>query len=78
MEGDYYEKRAKIPIEKREKWAKEQAFIRNKIIMQDDFKWKVEELELVAGVDISFSGKFQNGACAGLVIYSLKTKKIIY
>jgi deoxyinosine 3'endonuclease (endonuclease V) len=46
--------------------------------MQDDFKWKVEELELVAGVDISFSGKFQNGACAGLVIYSLKTKKIIY
>ncbi len=29
-------------------------------------------------MDVSFSGKFQNGACAGLVIYSVKAKKIIY
>lgn len=33
---------------------------------------------MVGGVDISFSSKFQNGACAGLVIYSVKAKKIIY
>ena len=32
----------------------------------------------MAGVDVSFSSKFPNGACAGLVIYSIKQKKIIY
>jgi deoxyinosine 3'endonuclease (endonuclease V) len=35
-------------------------------------------VELIGGVDVSFSGKFENGACAGLLIYSVKRKKIIY
>ena len=26
----------------------------------------------------SFSGKFTNGACAGLTIYSIASKKILY
>lgn len=78
MEKDYHEKRATIPKEKREMWSREQAFIRSKISLNDEYEWKIEGLELVGGVDISFSSKFQNGACAGLVIYSVKAKKIIY
>ena len=47
-------------------------------MLNDSFTWSLDNLELVAGVDISFSGKYQNGACAGLVIYSVKYKKILY
>jgi len=78
MELDYNEKRARLPAEKKEKWMKEQAYIRSQISEVDSFPWKVEDLELVAGVDVSFSSKFPNGACAGLVIYSIKQRKIIY
>lgn len=46
--------------------------------MEDKFDWSIEKLDLVAGVDISFSGKFTNGACAGLTIYSIVSKKILY
>ena len=78
MEADYHQKRAQIPPEKKQKWTEEQAYISNKIIINDYFTWQIQQLELVAGVDVSFSGKFQNGACAGLIIYSVKQKKIIY
>jgi hypothetical protein len=32
----------------------------------------------VGAVDVSFSGRYENGASAGLVIYSIKLKKVIY
>ena len=44
----------------------------------DEFDWKVEEVELIGGVDVSFSGKYKNGACVGLIVYSVKMRKIVY
>ena len=44
--------------EKRKLWEAEQIYIRDKIVDHDLFNWEVDDVELVAGVDISFSGKF--------------------
>ena len=44
----------------------------------DEFNWKVEELRFIAGVDISFSSKFENGACSALVVWDCQIKKIVY
>lgn len=52
--------------------------MKQKIIEYDDFAWKIEELRYIAGVDISFSGKFENGACAALVIYDTKYNNLVY
>lgn len=35
-------------------------------------------MRLIAGVDVSFSGRYENGACAALLIYDALEKKIVY
>jgi len=38
----------------------------------------VATIKYVAGVDISFSGKYEHGGCAGLIIYDVDLRKIVY
>ena len=59
-------------------WEKEQFLIKERIIEKDDFHWNLENLRYVAGVDVSFSGKFKDGACAGLIIWDFQKAKIVY
>ena len=45
---------------------------------KNDFKWDLNSLDLVAGVDISASKQENDIACAALVIYSCKLNKIVH
>lgn len=60
------------------RWKNQQKYVKGLISEVDAFKGSVQDIRLVAGVDISFSSKFQNGACAGLVIYDTFDRKIVY
>ena len=73
-----YQKRFTMGQNKKKKWEDEQTFIRSQIIETDMPGFDVNEVKLVAGVDISFSGKFQDGACSGLLIYDVSKRKIVY
>jgi deoxyinosine 3'endonuclease (endonuclease V) len=48
------------------------------IIEKNDFHWNLEELDLVAGVDISASKEDPDVACAALVVFSCKLKQEVY
>lgn len=63
---------------KKKKWEDEQTFIRSQIVEKDMPGFDINEVKLVAGVDISFSGKFQDGASSGLLIYDVDKRKIVY
>lgn len=54
----YKEKLSKISPEKRSKWEKEQNYIKTLISEVDELPCPLDQINLVAGVDISFSGKF--------------------
>lgn len=56
----------------------EQKFIRERVIEKNDFKWDINTLDLVAGVDISASKEDPDVACSALIVYSCKSKKIVY
>lgn len=43
---------------KKQKWEKEQNHIRNLIVEKDRPNFNPDNVKIVAGVDISFSGKF--------------------
>ena len=69
---------AQVPPQIRAKWEEEQKKVRSLIIEKNDFKWDVNTLDLVAGVDISAAKKDTDVACAALVIYSCKMKTSLY
>lgn len=64
--------------QKKKKWEDEQNYIRSLIAESDSAGFNVNEVKLVAGVDVSFSGKYQDGACSGLLIYDVEKRKIVY
>jgi deoxyinosine 3'endonuclease (endonuclease V) len=73
-----YKKRQTMDQDKKRKWEREQNYIRSLIVENDLPNFNPDNVKIVAGVDISFSGKFENGACAGLLIYDVEKKKILH
>lgn len=53
-----YQKRSTMDQNKKQKWEKEQNHIRNLITEKDLPNFNPDNVKIVAGVDISFSGKF--------------------
>lgn len=73
-----YQKRFTMDPAKKKKWEDEQNHIRSLIVENDCAGFDVDKVKLVAGVDVSFSGKYQDGACSGLLIYDVEKRKIVY
>lgn len=79
IENNYNSKLKKISDEKFNRWKQEQEYIKKLISCKDQLSCPtIDDVRLVAGVDISFSSKFENGACAGLIIYDVQLRKIVY
>jgi deoxyinosine 3'endonuclease (endonuclease V) len=67
----------------KERWKKEQNALKQKLITTDQIDWKTPgKLKLIGGVDISFVKDDQHPdgprACAGLVMFDVMTRKIVY
>ncbi|MED6131339.1 hypothetical protein PIB30_008986 [Stylosanthes scabra] len=69
-------------------WIAEQDLLREKLIREDSFTWKIPEdgcwdweeglLRYVGGVDISFSKDEASMACGTLVVLDLRTLQVVY
>ncbi|MED6184859.1 hypothetical protein PIB30_051542 [Stylosanthes scabra] len=69
-------------------WIAEQDLLREKLIREDSFTWKIPEegssdseeglLRYVGGVDISFSKDGASMACGTLVVLDLRTLQVVY
>lgn len=68
----------KIDKDMKLKWQTEQHFIKGLLIEKNDFHWKLDDLDLVAGVDISASKEDPDVAFAALVVFSCKLKQEVY
>ncbi|CAL5206391.1 unnamed protein product [Lathyrus oleraceus] len=70
----------------RHKWITEQDNLREKLITEDSFTWKLptisqigaEELRFVGGVDISFSKDDPSIACGTLVVLDFRTLQVVF
>ncbi|XP_047335338.1 endonuclease V [Impatiens glandulifera] len=72
-----------------EKWTKEQDLLRKRLIVQDDFIWRLPNLppgeqepanvlKYVGGVDVSFSKDDPSLACGAFVVFDLVTHQVVY
>lgn len=68
------------PLEEtRAKWKKEQNELKQRIITTDDIAWRTPgSLKLIGGADISFVKNDPHKACAGLVLFDVMTRKVVY
>jgi len=65
--------------ETKARWEKEQNLLKQKMITRDDIAWRTPgSLKLIGGVDISFVKGDAHKACAGLVLFDVMTRKIVY
>ena len=49
-----------------------------KAILQDDMEWSIDDLKLVAGMDISFVPNNEEDACVALVVLSYPDLQVVY
>ncbi|XP_010526288.1 PREDICTED: endonuclease V [Tarenaya hassleriana] len=73
-----------------ESWIEEQDRLKKKLIMYDDFPWKIsssspsmdhsdsDKLKYIGGVDMSFSKEDSSVACACLVVLELPSLRVVY
>ncbi|CAI8605844.1 unnamed protein product [Vicia faba] len=69
-----------------QKWITEQDNLREKLISEDNFTWKLpaaprigsQELRFVGGFDISFSKDDPSMACGTLVVLDFRTLQLVY
>lgn len=60
-------------------WKIEQEELKKRLLLIDDFNWKVDEgLKYIGGVDLSFIIGDNVNACAGLVILAWPSLEIVY
>ncbi|KFK29703.1 hypothetical protein AALP_AA7G168100 [Arabis alpina] len=61
-------------------WTEEQDGLKKKLIVYDDFTWKLSSsmLKYVGGVDMSFSKEDSSVACACLVVLELPSLSLVY
>jgi deoxyinosine 3'endonuclease (endonuclease V) len=52
--------------------------IRKFIVDKNEFAWDLTTLDLIAGVDLSASKDHPDYACVALIVYSIKTKAVIF
>jgi len=71
----------------KEKWAKEQLELKEKLIMNDDFDWSLpseekneekKKMRYIGGVDISFVKENSEDACSSLVVLSFPDFEVVY
>src|ERR1700733_1522719 len=61
-------------------WIRTQQILQNRIIPMDTAPWTkdLDTLDLVGGLDISYSKQDETQAFACLIVLSLKTKSVVY
>jgi len=74
-----------------EQWIQEQEFLKKRLVLKDDFSWKIHPvvasngksggeniLRYIGGVDLSFSKDDSSIACGALVVVELDTLCVVY
>ncbi|XLT25832.1 endonuclease V isoform X3 [Arachis ipaensis] len=81
------EEPSSTPLPDHQNWIAAQDLLREKLIREDSFTWKIPEdrsdseeglLRYIGGVDISFSKDDPSMACGTLVVLDLRTLQVVY